>query len=508
MEQIFLPPPLRSGKKSDDYYPADLTVDENVDYFEKLMSPEFLSSNHSAVFDGSADDNTFGGTANSSYQRQRKEAFRNLQKRKFWFVVFRLSWLVMLFSSFVAGVRLAMRRAHVQRSNNMKDGGKIDLGNKNYEWDSNMGMIRPIAGVVEEYQSNNNFDNNNNNFDVPQGDPLDSLLPEIKLRPNGLGQPDVNMRHIGMTLPAVFDNLADVIEFPTNDVNGIVPGGLGGGIGGPEGDIPFFWHIPRAGGATMNDVLGSCLQLTLASDAGGRDGHDKDKKLVVLKFSKHLSYVNVDTSTIEGIERCKRLGLTSSGIADVIVTSLFHEAASMFTPRNRGRMFALFRHPIERAVSLFHFVQDTHWRNKQTFQQDLADLTIEDYFRGGIAENNWMTRFLTGELIKGELDEYDLDLAKEILRRKCLVGLLKEKGESFARVETYFGWHLKSEADRECHEKKLDWLWPLKHRHEDVQEGTELWDLIMRQNVYDVQLYEYAQLLFKEQAQFFQSDIR
>mmetsp|Transcript_66081 Transcript_66081/g.97877 ORF Transcript_66081/g.97877 Transcript_66081/m.97877 type:complete len:190 (+) Transcript_66081:1421-1990(+) len=142
-----------------------------------------------------------------------------------------------------------------------------------------MGMIRPIAGVVEEYQSNNNFDNNNNNFDVPQGDPLDSLLPEIKLRPNGLGQPDVNMRHIGMTLPAVFDNLADVIEFPTNDVNGIVPGGLGGGIGGPEGDIPFFWHIPRAGGATMNDVLGSCLQLTLASDAGGRDGHDKDKAL-------------------------------------------------------------------------------------------------------------------------------------------------------------------------------------------------------------------------------------
>eukprot|EP00957_Ditylum_brightwellii_P158570 12069788-Ditylum_brightwellii.AAC.1 len=132
------------------------------------MSPEFLSSNHSAVFDGSADDNTFGGTANSSYQRQRKEAFRNLQKRKFWFVVFRLSWLVMLFSSFVAGVRLAMRRAHVQRSNNMKDGGKIDLGNKNYEWDSNMGMIRPIAGVVEEYQSNNNFDNNNNNFDAPQ----------------------------------------------------------------------------------------------------------------------------------------------------------------------------------------------------------------------------------------------------------------------------------------------------------------------------------------------------
>jgi hypothetical protein len=30
----------------------------------------------------------------------------------------------------------------------------------------------------------------------------------------------------------------------------------------------------------MNNVLGSCLQLTLASDAGGQDGHDKDKVCV------------------------------------------------------------------------------------------------------------------------------------------------------------------------------------------------------------------------------------
>jgi hypothetical protein len=34
-------------------------------------------------------------------------------------------------------------------------------------------------------------------------------------------------------------------------------------------DIPFYWHIPRAGGGTVNDIFGECLSLALATDAGG-----------------------------------------------------------------------------------------------------------------------------------------------------------------------------------------------------------------------------------------------
>ena len=55
----------------------------------------------------------------------------------------------------------------------------------------------------------------------------------------------------------------------------------------------------------------------------------------------------------------------------------------------------------------------------------------------------------------------------------------------------------------ECHDKKLNWAWPLKHRHDDVEEGSELWNLIAEHNTYDVLLYEYAEQLYREQGKMF-----
>ena len=111
---------------------------------------------------------------------------------------------------------------------------------------------------------------------------------------------------------------------------------------------------------------------------------------------------------------------------------------------------------------------------------------------------------MTNQITKGQIDRNDLELAKEILRKKCLVGLLSEKGESLSRFERYFGWKLKTEADNECHERKIQWDWPFKHRHPTVEEGTDLWDFILRTNQYDMELYDYAQLLFREQSVMFQ----
>lgn len=59
--------------------------------------------------------------------------------------------------------------------------------------------------------------------------------------------------HAGVELPAAFNVLADVTELPVRK-----------GV-----DAPFYWHIPRASGGTVNDIFGGCLSLTLASDAGG-----------------------------------------------------------------------------------------------------------------------------------------------------------------------------------------------------------------------------------------------
>lgn len=293
----------------------------------------------------------------------------------------------------------------------------------------------------------------------------------------------LDARHKGVRIPPVFLNLADIDEPPSNK----------------DQNLPFFWHIPRSGGTTMNNILAGCMKLTLASSYGRED---KDKKLKTLDFG-FAKYVNVALSSHDGIERAKKLNLASSGLADVVISSHVYEASFIFSPTHHGRLFTIMRHPIERAVSLFHHTQDLHWRRGNV--ATLKDITMEEYFKGGMGENNWMTRFLSNQRTK-ELSAEDLVVAKEVLRRKCLVGLLSDKGESMTRFLKYFGWeHLvnKGQKETECLEKELDYAWPMKHRHDPVEEGTDLWNLITKFNIYDLQLYEYAKLLFKEQAGLF-----
>ena len=292
-------------------------------------------------------------------------------------------------------------------------------------------------------------------------------------------------KHAWVEIPPQFDTMADVDDVPVH-----------------KDDLAYYWHIPRSAGATINDVLGGCLKLTIASDAGGRQGHDQDEMLKEVEFPSQIKYVNVDTSNGPGIDRAKNLGLAQSGMADVLITTLLYDGASVFDPNHRARLFTMFRHPVHRANSLFHFIQDTVWRRQETFDKVLSKITIEEYYKGGMGESNWMTRFLSNEHTS-ELDEGHLEVAKAIIRRKCLIGLMDEKSDSLARFEAYFGWKLRSEAERECHDKKLNWAWPLKHRHDDVEEGSELWNLIAEHNTYDVLLYEYAEQLYREQGKMF-----
>ena len=160
----------------------------------------------------------------------------------------------------------------------------------------------------------------------------------------------------------------------------------------------------------------------------------------------------------------------------------------------------MLRHPVERAASLFSFIQDTQWKQPGSRNDQFADISIEDFYQKGFAENNWMTRFLTNEL-SGELSEDNLTVAKEVLRQKCLVGLLEEKGESFERMLNYFGWQPKNDDELECLEKKLEYAWPMKHKHPKVESGTRA--LIEEANQLDLRLYEYAKDLFTQQAELF-----
>jgi len=142
-------------------------------------------------------------------------------------------------------------------------------------------------------------------------------------------------------------------------------------------DQPVFWHIPKAGGSTIKDIMGTCHRFTQASEAGIVDGHDQDTVIAVVRPGNLSPFVNVDTTKIPGIERAKSLGLAESNLADFIVSPHIRELEQIFTPKARGRLFGIFRHPVDRAVSMFYYTQIAHWgKFLLNLENFIAPLTI------------------------------------------------------------------------------------------------------------------------------------
>ena len=281
-----------------------------------------------------------------------------------------------------------------------------------------------------------------------------------------------------------------------------------------EDDVPLFWHISRSSGSTMKHILGQCLGLVISSDYGSRFGLDHEDALRVVTADHGGKYVNVDTSTTGGIDRARSMGLVESSMADVIVTQYLYQAATLFNPTQRGRIFAIFRDPIERAQSMFYYLQYAAW--EPTYDPALSQMSLLDYARSERVEHNWMTRILS-DTLEGPLNENHLELAKAVVRQKTLVGLLSRKGETVERFKEAFGWHDKypefekvvTEEDRklemtraeECADKLLHMDWPNKHGHatiDDAQspEYAQLYEV----NRYDIELYKYAERVFDEQS--------
>ena len=90
-------------------------------------------------------------------------------------------------------------------------------------------------------------------------------------------------------------------------------------------------------------------------------------------------------------------------------------------------------------------------------------------------------------------------LAKEVLKRKFLVGLLDNKRGSFARFDHYFKWKESPKYASEfgCRKQLMDEKYIPKH---PVRKGSETWNLLMEQNRFDIHLYDYAKELFVQQS--------
>ena len=234
-----------------------------------------------------------------------------------------------------------------------------------------------------------------------------------------------------------------------------------------------------------------------ANEVGGTNVNDN---LEIVKLDNGNRYVNVDMTNPDGIEHAKALGFGASGLANVVITSWFHDAASVFDSGYvKGRCFALLRHPIRRAISMFYYLKDATWEH--TYSEIYKDMDILEYATSKYAEDNWMVRFLTNEM-NGVLYDRHLDLAIEVLESKCLVGIMEDFSASIKRFDRYFGWNKidfggpVSKADRGTCVARVIQEPDNAHPHPSFEEGGDVWNLLLEKNKYDLALYEYARHLF------------
>jgi hypothetical protein len=218
--------------------------------------------------------------------------------------------------------------------------------------------------------------------------------------------------------------------------------------------------------------------------------------LQLLETSEGIRYVNVDPTTVEGLKRAKDLGLATSGLAEVMFTNLIPESAHLFNPTNRGRLFAVFRHPLERAMNVYH--------NAKVANPDVAEMPMTEYVADYLA-NNEMVRTLAVKDPNEILTDADLYVAMEVLRRKCVVGLVDRMEESMTRFRGYFGWSsLLLDGEAKCQSELLA---PTMSQYPMPAAGTEAYNLMVGQNRLDLRLFEYAQYLYDVQGGVARTDI-
>mmetsp|Transcript_24300 Transcript_24300/g.50417 ORF Transcript_24300/g.50417 Transcript_24300/m.50417 type:complete len:595 (-) Transcript_24300:133-1917(-) len=278
-------------------------------------------------------------------------------------------------------------------------------------------------------------------------------------------------------------------------------------------DLLVFWHVPKCGGTTLQDLMMHCFGMIAANEIG-KEYVNENGPLEVIQLENGNRVVNVDMSNPVGIDHAEELRFGQSDLPNVVLTSWFYKTAEVFKHDGeteneedgnggafrRGRCFTMLRHPIHRAISMFYYLKDATWEH--TFSEVYKNMTIEEWAQSQYAEDNWMVRFLTNEM-SGTLYDRHFELAKEVLESKCLVGIMDEFQASAERFEKYFNWKktrfdggpVKIEDRRVCKERVMSKPDNV-HSHPTFEEGGEVWNLLLKKNEFDVQLYEHARFLY------------
>lgn len=270
-------------------------------------------------------------------------------------------------------------------------------------------------------------------------------------------------------------------------------------------DQPLLWYVPKAGGNTLNKLFAHCLGMILSSSIaatvpGALDGSG----LVINTFQDGSRYINADPSTLEGLQKLADGGIVSANPgADVIITQRLEASKVLFSPplTGKGRLFVMLRHPIKRVVDQFYYRQRATWESE--YDKSLAAMSLEEFAASDRLVENFVVRSLVHKLTT-DVTASDVEMAKNILRMKFVVGIFEWFDLSVVRFEKYFGWWdehqvLTDTAVNHCHYDRISTGGHVG-AHPKASPGSEAYKKIAVRNWADLELYFYAKNLFYSQS--------
>ena len=206
--------------------------------------------------------------------------------------------------------------------------------------------------------------------------------------------------------------------------------------------------------------------------------------------------LNMDTSSPEGLSFSFANQIANSNKVDVIVSNYFLSGSALFTDLHRGKTFTILRHPIELALSLFHYRRKASW--ERSYREDWSKLSFHEYVESPDYMDSWMTRQLTGTMPWVELNESHLERAKLIMKRKIFVGVMSDIDETIRQLKAHFRWE---EKEPQCAYNYLHASPTNQNAHPQLQggRGGKTWNVIAEKEKWDLSLYHFGLELFAEQ---------
>jgi hypothetical protein len=214
-------------------------------------------------------------------------------------------------------------------------------------------------------------------------------------------------------------------------------------------DVPVYFEIPGGAANNTTNALSKCFGLQLQSSHKDSAAEQRE----VLQSSNESMQVTIN----------------------------IWETASRFnaTP-HRGRLVGLFYDPIHHLLHDYNRHTSSHQQHSTTFEQYLSTVP-----------NNFIVRSLVN-VQEGSITDNHLEMAKQLVRTKFLVGLVEQPTSSLERFQVYFNW--KHESPKDC-AKNL-----LARQATDVQKDLPEYIEARKANRFDVKLYNYVRQIFQEQA--------